>query len=137
MSSRSGESRHAPEPDWRAILTFLPLLESDELEAGKRESNEGALPHLEYSKTAENLLQALYTSGVVYSFGWTSWQTEAERLCSDPGALDQADLVDLRKLLVTHVRKDRFHEGHFASMLDSGHLTAVLRRIAELKPHTP
>lgn len=79
-------------------------------------------------------MRALYESGVVYNFDWVEWQGEAERLVRSDGALEQADLSTLRKLLVLHVRKDRFCEGHFAEMLDSGHVRAILRRVAALRP---
>jgi hypothetical protein len=52
---------------------------------------------------------------------------------SKPGALETANLLTLRKLLTVHVRKDRFVEGHLARMLECGHITAILRRLREVR----
>jgi Family of unknown function (DUF6508) len=51
----------------------------------------------------------------------------------DPALLAQADLLTLRKLLTAHVRQDRFIEGHLAQMLENGHISAILRRLRELR----
>ena len=44
-------------------------------------------------------------------------------------ALASADLLTLRKLLTTHIRADRFTEGH----LESGHITAILRQLKQIR----
>jgi len=114
------------------VLAFLPELEAQDFRAGSWGSRPGEMPYFEPSGVTERLVQALYESGVVYNFDWVKWQDEAERLVqSDPG-LDHADLSTLRNLLVLHVRNDRFCEGHFAEMLESGHVCAILRRVAVL-----
>ena len=41
--------------------------------------------------------------------------------------------MTLRKLLTYHSRVDHFNEGHFNEMTESGHITAILRRIKELR----
>ena len=46
--------------------------------------------------------------------------------------LSKANLQTLRKLLTAHVRADRFTEGHLAAMFESGHMTMILKRIAEI-----
>ncbi len=53
-------------------------------------------------------------------------------LIDDPDAVRSADLLTCRKLLTTHVRAYRFSEGHLAEVIKSGHIAAVLRRVAEL-----
>ena len=46
-----------------------------------------------------------------------------------PGALDDADLVTLVKLLTLHVRKERFSGGQLANALEQGWLAAILERL--------
>ncbi len=93
----------------------------------------GRLPYFEHAPDADQLVQTIYDSGIMYNFDWPAWQRHAERLFRDPAALRRARLSTLRKLLITHVRKDRFVEGHLAAMLVSGHMAAILRRVAELR----
>ncbi|MGH3083327.1 MAG: DUF6508 domain-containing protein [Gaiellaceae bacterium] len=43
-------------------------------------------------------------------FDWLTWEPEAKRL-TDVGGIEQADLLDLRRLLTMLVRSDRFRRG--------------------------
>lgn len=60
-------------------------------------------------------------------FDWVRWRAKV----SDPTALGGADLLTLRKLLTFHVRADRFSEGHLISAFEKGHITTILRRLAD------
>jgi hypothetical protein len=54
----------------------------------------------------------------------------AECRVASPEFLTGADASTIRKHLTLQARKDRFCEGHLAVMLESGHITALLRRLA-------
>lgn len=116
-----------------AILQFLPSFEADGFKFGEWDSREGAFPFYVLSDEARKFMQALYNSGWVEPFDWTEWQDEAERFVNEPEAVAAADLDDLRRLLTTHVRKERFCEGHLACMLECGNLTAILRRLKKIR----
>ena len=119
---------------WAEVLQYLPIFDRAPFSPGAWVEAEGSLPFFRYSTESAGFVEALYSAGVVFDFDWPNlrWQAEAERLVSDPEALAAADLSTLRKLLTTHVRKERFCEGHLASVLESGHIASVLRRIAKL-----
>jgi hypothetical protein len=85
----------------------------------------------------DDFIKALYAQNVIISFDWTGWRREAQRYQTDPRALATADLLTLCKLLTLHVRADRFSEGHLASVLESGHITAVLRRLKQIRDQIP
>jgi len=116
-----------------AILRFLPIFEQSGYVFGEWRSLEGQIPYYSMSREAKDFVQVLYDQQILFSFDWTSWQEEAERHVSAPEALEMADLLVLRKLLTTHVRKDRFVEGHLASTWECGHITAILRRLKEIR----
>jgi hypothetical protein len=81
---------------------------------------------------AEKLRDALYHRKLIlYGFHWGTWSAEAESF-RDPATLATATLDDLRKLFTYHVRKDRFVEGHYAGVIEDGHMAALLRRLREL-----
>jgi hypothetical protein len=115
------------------VLRFLPFFERPEYVFGEWHSPEGQIPYYSMSREAKDFVQALYGQQVLFSFDWMSWQEEAERYISAPEALETADLLVLRKLLTTHVRKERFVEGHLASMLECGHITMILRRLRNIR----
>jgi hypothetical protein len=116
-----------------ALLRFLPIFEQPGYVFGEWHSTDGQFPYYSMHREATEFIQALYGQQVVFSFDWSSWQEEAERFVSDPEALQAADLLTLRKLLTTHVRKDRFVEGHLAGMLECGHVAAILRRMGKIR----
>ena len=114
-----------------AILRFLPIFEQPGVVFGEWCSPQGHVPY--YSMTSETMDFFRTIQPLLFSFNWPSWQTEAKKYVADPQALATADLLTLRKLLTTHVRMDRFVEGHLGGMLESGHVTAILRRLKEIR----
>ena len=85
-----------------------------------------------YPAPVTAFLHSFSDSGLFIPFDWGSWQEEAARLCSDPGLIQKADLLTIRRLLTTHVRKERFCEGHLAGFCESGHIVSVLKRLKQL-----
>lgn len=58
---------------------------------------------------------------------------EASRLIADDDYIAAASVAELRPLMTFCVRGERFHDGHWASMLEHGRVQAILRRLALLK----
>ncbi len=121
-----------------AITAYLPLLEQPGAIgkwAGGDRGRDGTItvPYFDYSPEALQFLRALGVNGWLEPYDWNAWLPEAERYYHDPTLLDHADIPTIRNLLTLHVRRDRFHEGHFASMSESGHIAAILRRLATIR----
>lgn len=115
------------------LLKFLPIFEQGGYEFAKRRCEADPFHYYNYSEEVIQFEQTLYNEGFIIPFDWVKWQDEAERLVSDPNALRAADLETLQKLLTTHVRKERFCEGHLAAMLREHHITAILLRLKEIR----
>ena len=119
-------------PNARAILAFLPALETPGFRFGEVVAKPGQFPYATMAPAAAGLFQALYDNGWVEPFDWSEFQDEAIGFFENPLRLESVDLETIRKLLTLHVRKDRFCEGHFLEMLEKGHIQAILRRLAQL-----
>lgn len=117
-----------------ALLRHLPALERPGYSPGVWITPPGGFAYFQYNEDATALLDALHATKLLVVFDWPAWQAEAKRLEREPVALQQADLLTLRKLLTVHVRKERFVEGHLAHVLENGHLAAILHRLQELCP---
>jgi len=89
------------------------------------EGTTGAIP----LRLAQPFVRALSGQAIMVVFDWARWRAEV----SDPTALGGADLLTLRKLLTFHVRADRFSQGHLISASEKGHITAILRRLVEIR----
>jgi len=108
----------SPSPErLRQLLQFLPVFTTGS--EAERDEQIGAF------------LSCLYSTRTLADFDWAAWQPTAQRLL-DPDAIASASLLDLRRLLTLHARKDRFCEGHLSEMAASGHLGQVLQRLQAL-----
>ena len=86
-----------------------------------------------YTAEVDQFIQVLYQGNLVIDFNWIAWRDEAEQFVNDPERLQTANLATLQKLLTSHVRADRFCSGHFAQMIQTGHILAILDRLAEIR----
>ncbi len=121
------------------ILEFLPIFEQEGFDFGEE-------PYLQktgdkyfnfmgnfWSDEVSEFVHLLYDSNIIFSFDWPSWGKEAEKYYENPDELSRADLMILRKLMLVHVRQDRFCEGHLLAMFNEGHINAILRRLKEIR----
>ncbi len=91
-------------------------------------------PDIKFEDTVNRFTRALYQNDWIASdFNWTKWQETAQRYVECRDIVGSADALTIQKLLTTHVRKDRFCEGHLASMIKNGHILGLLRRLQELR----
>ena len=115
-----------------AILRFLTIFEDDTFQAGNLVARQGNLPFWDYNNRVIQFIKELYANGWVVDFNWTAWQQEAKQYWNNPVLIEQADVDTIRKLLTTHVRKDRFCDGHMAEAIKNGHIVVILRRLEQL-----
>jgi len=124
------------------VVSFIPKLLSipaeDIANWGHGKATGGALEvSLEpsYHPAIRELMRSLNENHLVQPFDWSSWQPTAEKICKAQSLVSKASLETCTKLITLHVRKDRFCGGHFGEMVRSGHISAILHRLAELRGH--
>lgn len=116
-----------------AILPFLDRFSADGFAVGTWHSPPGQFPWFEFSDPVSAFQQTLYDHGWIEPFDWGGWQDTAREYVEQPGRIDFADATVIQKLLTTHVRKERFCEGHLAAMFENGHVVALLRRLKAIR----
>ena len=117
-----------------AILPFLGAFERMGFKCGEwPDASESVIPHFDHSDPVQAFVQALYDDGWVTSFDWSEWQETAAQHVDSPDLVTSADSETIRKLFTTHVRKDRFCEGHLAEMFENGHIVTLLRRLKDIR----
>lgn len=123
-----------------AALAFLPVFEAEGFTFGEMRGGEVVqekprtitTPWASLAEPVERFVETLYKNHWIIDFDWPSWGDEARKY-EQPEILATADLEIIRKLLTGHVRNDRFCEGHLLSMLESGLITAILRRLRTIR----
>lgn len=118
--------------DFKVILSYLPSFESPGYDFGEIIEEEGVFPWADYSGEVLEFYRDLYLHHFIVDFDWPSWQHVAIGYYQNPELIKTADFHTLRRLFTLHIRKDRFCEGHLLSILESGHITAMLRRLAAI-----
>lgn len=117
-----------------ALMPFLEKFESPNFSPGKWQNPPEQFPWFRFDETVLQFVTALEDNGwITPDFDWTKWQGAARQYIEDPELIVSADAVTIQKLLMTHVRADRFCEGHLAGMFANGHITIMLRRLAEIR----
>jgi hypothetical protein len=117
-----------------ALLPFLDRFEAAGFSPGEMIVKEGQFPFFDYDESAIEFEKALYDQGwIATDFDWPEWQESAEEYVNSPEKVESADAETIRKLLMTHSRKDRFCEGHMAAMFENGHIVALLRRLKKIR----
>lgn len=116
--------------DFEAILSYLPSFETPGYDFGEMIEEKGMLPWADYSGEVMEFYRDLYLHHFIVDFDWPSWQHVAIEYYQNPELITTADLTTIRRLFTTHIRKDRFCEGHLLSVLESGHITKMLQRLA-------
>lgn len=120
------------------LLRFLPAFEQPgrsfvkEWSSGKQ-TESGALC-FPYPSYAEDVLDFFTCAGQPC---WTDFAYDpvaAGRMLADDARIRTATLGEVRSMLTYCVRGERFCDGHWESVLRTGRITALLRRLAELKP---
>ena len=109
-----------------AILPFLEQFEEAGFSDGTWHNEPGVMPWFNYDEAVVEFEQILYANDwVTPKVDWVEWQDVAEEYVDSPEKIKSADVVTVQKLFTTHVRKDRFCEGHLASMFENGHIVAL------------
>lgn len=116
-----------------AILPFLDHFEVAGFSAGSWKMPEGQFPWFGFEATVIEFQQALYDNGWIAPFDWGAWQETAREYVENPGKIESADAEAIQKLFTTHVRKERFCEGHLAAMFENGHVVVLLRRLKVIR----
>lgn len=91
---------------------------------------------LAHPRTASVLLALVsecYDQNVIYPFDWPAFTAKAGKM-TEPGAIESASIDELRQLLTTIVRQDRFGAGLLEELAENGVLLRVLERIDVLVP---
>jgi len=116
------------------LMPFVRRFEKAGFSAGKWEIKEGHFPWFNHDEAVTDFIKVLYDNNWITSaFNWTEWKDSAKKYVDSPKAIRSADAVTIQKLFTTHVRSDRFCEGHLASMFESGHILALLHRLQEIR----
>lgn len=121
----------------KAIADFLPIFEAPEFkfshnDSPLRQTGEQSFEAAGYTYDPQvyAFWDAAEDAGWLQPFDWMSWSDtdEAIALRYQPDAVSQATPEQLSRLLTTFARAERFGDGAWHALWESGALLRVLRR---------
>ncbi len=119
------------------LLQFLPLFEMPgrgyvRVPSSKRSSlaDIGSLPRPEY---CQDVLAFFWLAGQLCWSDFHYDPREAQALLSDDQFIDTCSLEQLKTLLTYCVRSERFSDGAWLHLLESGRIVVLLKRLAVLR----
>lgn len=122
----------------RSLVAMLPDLEADGASFGEMASVEPdgdaiLMPSFEFNVVGDRFHSLGYAVGAGLSTNdWEAWQAGEEAFLEDHSLIASASLDDVRRLVVTIVRAERFCDGAMQTALETGLVAAVIRRAATL-----
>jgi hypothetical protein len=119
------------------LLRFLPLFENPDRAyvkgwGGGDTTSDGTIT-VPYPVYCDDVLEFYTLAGQTH---WSDFEydpREAWAMLNDDEVIAKASLEEIRAMLTYCVRGERFADGHWAHMLESGRIVAILRRLAALR----
>ncbi|WP_417628277.1 DUF6508 domain-containing protein [Pararhodobacter aggregans] len=119
-----------------AMAAFLPRLKANGASFGefvepkKIRDRTYTMPYWRSCDLADDFVEMAYREGWVQKVDWVAWAATAtgRSLLHQPGAVEDADLAQLRYLITALIRKDRFVDGTLVAAFESGLLLRVAAR---------
>lgn len=121
------------------LLEFLPEFTSPDTvyatggSAEKTGPKEFMISFPSPSDRVIEFIEVTHREEFVQSFDWMAWSEEHRDAIAADAVFDDADLELLIRVITTHVRADRFAEGHLTNMLESGTIGRILLRLQVLR----
>ncbi|KYC46040.1 MAG: hypothetical protein APG12_00315 [Candidatus Methanofastidiosum methylothiophilum] len=133
------ESVQLSKKNIEVILNYLPYFEDTsqkffDIISPKREAgNIVEYIYVKYSAKFMEFYRELHEQGFVTNFNWLDSNPNSDDLSPYYELLEDADILTLRRLFTMIVRHDKYNEGFFADVIESGLLLQMLNRLKLLK----
>ena len=129
------ETRLPTSEDIAELVAFLPQLYEEgftpirKWHGGQPDDGVIEMPWPEYNKLIKEFFQ------IASSECWCDYNYQNEetvRMLENHDVVRNASLSQIKTMLTFCVRGERFCDGHWASMIESGNIRRILERLAEL-----
>jgi ADP-ribosyl-[dinitrogen reductase] hydrolase len=119
------------------LLRFFPLFDVPDRDFVERwgggEKTENGAITMPYPVYPEDVLEFYRLAGQPCWSDYDYVPTEAGRMLHDDAIIRRATLAEIVTMLTYCVRGERFSDGHWAAMLESGRIVALLKRLRVLR----
>ena len=131
------EKDHLPTlKDIETLTAFLPRLYAEGFSpvknwnGGKQKDGTITLPYPDYDPLVEEFYRTISGGG------WLDYEynpEQAYKMIQNENLIKSASLSQIKTMLTFCVRGERFSDGHWAEMIEKGHIRRILERLNEIK----
>ena len=123
-----------------ALTSFLPRLYAEGFSpvknwnGGRQKDGSITLPYPDYDPVVEEFFRT------VSGGGWLDYDynpEQAYQLLKDENLVSTASASQIKSMLTFCVRGERFSDGHWAEMIEKGHIRRILERLNAIKAELP
>jgi len=120
-----------------ALLSFLPYYQNKRAHFGTAPRMiETSLHCSKLTRKSNDFYQACYENGFIQSFDWQAWSEANIELVVNGEGIESLSIEGIGKLITTHIRGDRFVDGHLLQVMKSGQMARILERLQVLRKST-
>jgi hypothetical protein len=135
-SSNLKKNRFPSLQEIEVLTSYLPRLYADGFspvlswEGGKRKDGTFSLPYPKYNPLVEEFY---YHAATACWLDYEYSPEQAAQMLKDENLINSASLEQIKTMLTFCVRGERFSDGHWAQMIEDGHIRRLLERLVEIK----
>lgn len=123
--------------EWRTIFELIPIIEQTEnfgefIPIERISDNFLIYKGFESSKVVDEFVKRSYDNNLVVSFDWMQWDEGRKIIESKSKDFSGLDKYTLCKLLIAHIRNDRFCDGWLISRFTDGTILNILKGLREI-----
>jgi hypothetical protein len=137
LMNQQGQDQPITRQEIDKLLHFRPLFDVPdrpfvESTGGGQDTGDGAIT-VRYPIYPQDVLEFYRLAGQPCWSDYHYRPREAARMLADEAFIRRATLAEVKTMLTYCVRGERFGDGHWAAMLESGKIVALLERLRVLR----
>jgi hypothetical protein len=122
--------------EWQAIFELIPTIEQTEnfgefIPPERISDNFSIYKGFESSRVVDEFVKRAYDNNIVVSFDWMQWEEGRKIIESETKDFSGLDKYTLCKLLIAHIRNDRFCDGWLISRFTDSTILNILKELRE------
>ena len=116
------------------LAAYLPRLYAEgfspviKWNGGRQKDGTYTMPYPDYDPLVEEFYRAVSGSWLDYNYN----PEQAYQMLKDENGIRTASLPEIKSMLTFCVRGERFSDGHWAEMIEKGHIRRLLERLGEI-----
>jgi len=123
--------------EWESVFELIPTIEQTKefgeyIPMEKVSDNLSIYKGFKTSNIVDEFVHRVYQRNIIISFDWMQWEKGKEIIESKTTDFSSFDKYTLCKLLITHVRNDRFCDGWLISCFDNGNILGILKSLKKI-----